>query len=295
MDGPSLTCGKLALTLAPGVGGSIARFDWRDGNRVVPILRGTDRADATVLDMASFPLVPYVNRIRGGRFTFRGREVRIAPNMAGDISPLHGQGWLEPMAGRRGGCASRPTLSFRHEPGEWPWAIRGDPALRARRKRFDAVADLPERRRTNRCRAASASIPISTAAGETRLDTQVTHAWTIDEHVLPIERVPATGRFDLSDRPVCGQGLDHGFGGWNGTARMTDPGWPFALEMSFSRRGLLPALFAGQRRHLRRRAGDARQRRAQCAGGRIGRSLGMRVLEPGEAMRLDMRIDVEAG
>ena len=52
---------------------------------------------------ASFPLVPYVNRIRGGRFTFRGREVRLAPNMAGDPSPLHGQGWLSPWQVERAG------------------------------------------------------------------------------------------------------------------------------------------------------------------------------------------------
>jgi aldose 1-epimerase len=30
-----------------------------------------------VLDASCFPLVPYVNRIRGGRFTFRGREVML--------------------------------------------------------------------------------------------------------------------------------------------------------------------------------------------------------------------------
>ena len=68
--------------------------------------RGRYCANATVrsenvLDAASFPLVPYVNRIRGGRFTFRGREVRLAPNMAGDPSPLHGQGWLNPVARSR--------------------------------------------------------------------------------------------------------------------------------------------------------------------------------------------------
>ena len=52
----------------------------------------------------------------------------------------------------------------------------------------------------------------------------MTHAWTIDEHVLPVEKVAATGRFDLADRLVCGQDLDHGFGGWGGAARLTDPG-----------------------------------------------------------------------
>ena len=35
----------------------------------------------------------------------------------------------------------------------------------------------------------------------------------------PVDAVPATGRFDLRRRRICGQDLDHGFGGWSGTAR----------------------------------------------------------------------------
>ena len=62
--------------------------------RVRPILRECHTVRENVLDASSFPLVPYVNRIRGGAFTFRDREVRLAPNMDGDPSPLHGQGWL---------------------------------------------------------------------------------------------------------------------------------------------------------------------------------------------------------
>ena len=66
----------------------------------------------------------------------------------------------------------------------------------------------------------------------TRIDTAVASVWTIDENVLPVERVPATARFDLTDRLVCGQHLDQGFGGWGGLARITDPGWPFAIRLS---------------------------------------------------------------
>ena len=91
-----LVSGRLELVLAPGTGGSIARLDWVDGERRTPVLRRGDPASGDVLSMASFPLVPYVNRIRGGRFSFRGREVVLQPNMAGDPSPLHGQGWLAP-------------------------------------------------------------------------------------------------------------------------------------------------------------------------------------------------------
>ena len=42
----------------------------------------------------------------------------------------------------------------------------------------------------------------------------------------PVEKIAATGRFDLSDRPVCGQGLDHGFGGWSGRTTLSDPAFP---------------------------------------------------------------------
>ena len=66
----------------------------------------------------------------------------------------------------------------------------------------------------------------------TRLDTGVESVWTIDEQVLPVAQVPAVGRYDLRDRLVCGQDLDHGFGGWSGRAVITDPALPFRIEMS---------------------------------------------------------------
>src|SRR6476661_986363 len=113
----ALTAGKLNLRLSPSVGGSICGFEWEGGR---PILRKCHSAPEKVLDAACFPLVPYVNRIRGGRFSFRGREVRLEPNMPGDPSPLHGQGWLNPWIVTARDAQSA-TLSFTHSAGEWPW------------------------------------------------------------------------------------------------------------------------------------------------------------------------------
>src|SRR5690348_17327879 len=90
----SLSAGTLRLVLSPAVGGAISAFERVEGGDAQPILRSCPRPLEQVLDASSFPLIPYVNRIRGGSFEFRGREVRIAPNMKGDPSPLHGQGWL---------------------------------------------------------------------------------------------------------------------------------------------------------------------------------------------------------
>src|SRR5215213_4495818 len=198
-----LVAGPLRLELNPSIGGSIAAFEWVGGGAQRGILRECNNPQEKVLDSASFPLVPYVNRIRGGRFAFRGRDVRLAPNMAGDASPLHGQGWLG--AWRVDDAAENSAaLSFRHEAGEWPWAYdaRQEFALDERGLSIGLT-----------CRNASAE-PMPCGLGqhpyfpcgpETRIDTRVTHAWTIDEHVLPVDKVPAQGRFDLKDRLVCGQ------------------------------------------------------------------------------------------
>ena len=66
----------------------------------------------------------------------------------------------------------------------------------------------------------------------TRLRTHGDPAWTIDADVLPVERVPATGRYDLADRLVCGQALDNGFEGWGGETQIVWPDRDLAVTMS---------------------------------------------------------------
>ena len=114
-----LSTGQLRLELSPSVGGAIANFEWIGGDAPRPILRKCNNRLENVLDAASFPLVPYVNRIRDGHFEFRGRLVELAPNMPGDPSPLHGQGWFGPWEVEHS-SDTKATLSFRHSAGEWP-------------------------------------------------------------------------------------------------------------------------------------------------------------------------------
>src|SRR5687767_7337432 len=121
----TLSSGVLELSISPSIGGSISWLEWGEGERRAAVLRKCNSCPENVLDAASFPLVPYVNRIRGGRFTFRGREVTLAPNMAGDPSPLHGQGWLAPWR-VDSADASAAVLSFDHPAGEWPWTYRAE-------------------------------------------------------------------------------------------------------------------------------------------------------------------------
>ena len=286
-----LSAGPLRLELSPSIGGRISSFEWLDGERSAPVLRKCNNCPENVLDAASFPLVPYVNRIRGGAFAFRGREVRLKPNMAGDPSPLHGQGWLSPWRIER---ASRrdALLAFEHEPGEWPWAYRAEQAF-ALDERGLSLSLTCRNRSDEPMPCGLGQHPFFHCSPETMLDTAVTHAWTIDQHVLPVDKVPATGRFDLRRRQVCGQGLDHGFAGWGGSARMTDPAWPFAIEMS-SRTARFFQLYSPPDGGIFVAEPVTHANAALNAPEEQWRGLGMRVLEPGETMTLDMRIEVVA-
>ena len=286
-----LAAGPLRLTLSPSVGGAIAAFDFDADASAVRILRKCNSFEENVLGMGNFPLVPFVNRIRGGCFAFRERKIALKPNMPGDPSPLHGQGWLNPWS-VESASSDRAVLSFVHRAGEWPWDYEA---------RQEFALDEQGLSLGLTCRNLSDE-PMPCGLGQhpyfecgpaTRIDTEVGHAWTIDEDVLPVEKVPATGRFNLADRHVCGQGLDHGFGGWSGRARMTDPGWPFDLELSSPNAGFFQ-LYSPAQGGIFVAEPVSHANAALNAPEEAWAELGMRVLEPGVEMRLDMRLGVSA-
>ena len=285
----TLSSGKLWIELSPLIGGSISAFEWRDAHASKAILRECHRPLEKVLDAACFPLVPYVNRIRGGCFEFHGRQVRLAPNMTGDPSPLHGQGWLGEWVVEQAD-EERAVLSFAHDAGEWPWRYEA-------RQQFALEEHGLEV--TLACRNTSeepmpcglGQHPYFPCGPQARIDTEVAAAWTIDEKVLPVERVPAEGRYDLCDRFVCGQDLDNGFGGWDGEARMSDPGWPYGLRLS-SPDARFFQLYSPVQGGIFVAEPVTHANAALNAPEADWPELGMQVLEPGEEMSLTMRLDV---
>lgn len=287
----TLTAGPLSLALSPSVGGSISAFDFHGRGQAKRILRKCNSSSENVLEMGSFPLVPYVNRIRNGNFSFRGRNVAIAPNMAGDPSPLHGQGWLNAWtveSTSEGGA----VLGFFHAAGEWPWDYEARQEF-ALDETGLSLALTCSNRSSEPMPCGLGQHPYFECGAETRIETRVTHVWTIDAQVLPVEKLPAEGRFDLGRRPVCGQHLDHGFGGWDGRTRLSDPAWPFELELSSPNAGFFQ-LYSPAQGGIFVAEPVSHANAALNASEEEWPELGMRVLEPGEEMRLDMRLEVRA-
>ncbi len=286
----TLSSDILELRLSPSIGGAISAFTWKDGGGGRAILRESHTPLQKVLDASCFPLVPFVNRIRGGCFTFRGRQVRLSPNMAGDPSPLHGQGWTSPWQIESRGNAEA-VLTYEHRPGEWPWKYLAT-------QRFRLEENALHLRLA--CRNASDEPmpcglgfhPYFPCGAGTRIRTEVEAVWAVDENVLPVAKMPAEGRYSIGDNPVCGRSLDNGYGGWSGRTILSDPDWPFEIELSSPQARYFQlyspetgSIFVAEPvTHANAALNEPEEDWAQ---------LGIEILEVGEELTLDARIAVE--
>jgi aldose 1-epimerase len=290
-DAPlTLRCGSLQLELSPSIGGAISNFTWiADGVRT-PILRKSHTPLENVLDAASFPLVPFVNRIRGGCFAFRGRQVRLSPNMKGDPSPLHGHGWLNPWR-TEFASEAEAVVTFDHLPGEWPWSYQARQQLRLDGDSLHLeLACLNTSDEPMPC--GLGFHPYFDCGPETRIQTAVQQVWTVDENVLPVARMPPSGRYEIADNPVCGRGLDNGYGGWSGRTLLTDAGWPFEIELT-SPDAVYFQLYSPAAGGIFVAEPVTHANAALNAPEPDWASLGIQLLEPGEAMNLRIRLEVQ--
>ena len=125
-DMVTLRSGKTGVQLCPEIGGSIVRFWSRLNGGTMEWLRPVsdgDLARGDPLAMACFSLVPYSNRIRGGRFRFAGREIVLPLNFGDHPHSIHGHGWQAPWAVAEH-SDDTAVLEFHHAAGSWPFPYR---------------------------------------------------------------------------------------------------------------------------------------------------------------------------
>ena len=211
------------------------------------------------------------------------------PNLAGDPNPLHGQGWLSPWAVERQDEADA-DLRFHHRPGEWHWAyearqrIRLDSTGLAIRLGCRNLSDEP-------MPCGLGLHPYYPCTAETELDTIVADVWTVDEDILPVERRPADGRYDMKRRRICGQQLDNGYSGWSGMADIRTEGAPFSVRLSSPDAGYFQVYSPPQGGYFVAEP-VTHANAALNEPEELWPSLGLKVLQPGEEFVLDARIDL---
>jgi aldose 1-epimerase len=108
--------GALSCLIAPALGGSVLRL--ADGDN--DLLRPTEAGATDPLLTASFPLVPFANRVRSGRFSFEGAQVALPADPVAPPHALHGFGWRRPWTVDEQ-AADFAVLRHDHDGADWPW------------------------------------------------------------------------------------------------------------------------------------------------------------------------------
>ncbi|QUP52862.1 aldose 1-epimerase [Ralstonia syzygii] len=215
--------GVLRADVLPGAGGGLLRFDaWRDGGPV-PVFR-PGRLDDALREpnaLACYPLVPWSNRIGGGRFTFDGRVIDVPRTRDDEPYPLHGHGWRmpwQPVAGS--GHAIELAARVEH----------ARPFRCLARLRYTLAANTLRMTLTVRNEGEPLPFglgvhPFFPRTADVRLHAPATGMWHAAPDHLPtmMEAPPSGADFGAARRLEAGAGINHSFEGWNGHAEIV---WP---------------------------------------------------------------------
>lgn len=267
------------MTLRPQVGGAIGRLD-HDG---AAVLRPMADDQDDVLLSASYPLVPYANRIAHGRFEANDQAHQLPLNFGDHPHSLHGVGW-QSVWELSGSAGDRAVLNHRHEGGGgWPWRYSARQSFLLSGQGLDAMLEV-----TNDDGEPMPSglgfHPYFFCRSATRLQFGAAGVWQADGTMLPTVRAGAGSFGDWSaGKTVLGDRLiDNAYDGWSGTA-VIDHGQGQAYRLSAVGASWL---------HLYRPPGDPGFFCAEPVShgpDAINRG-GMPLLAPGETQRLEMRI-----
>jgi aldose 1-epimerase len=222
-----LRAGDLRLQLRPDLGGCIAGL-WLGE---LPVLRSVDGAALTnVRDSASYPLLPYSNRLGYRRFHWLGKEHTVQPNFPDTPHALHGLGWQRAWE-VAAASDSEAELVLRHAPdADWPFAFEA-------RQRFMLS---PGELRLELLLRNDAPHPAPVGLGwhpyfpkreRSRLHAELKERWEADPTKLPTRRVAQPG----IDADVAHLDFDHCFEGWVGAARIRDEKLALKLTSSLDR------------------------------------------------------------
>ncbi len=204
----------LCCELQPALGGCIAGLWWR----AVPVLQSTPaHALQSVRQAASYPLLPYSNRMSAGVLQWQGQAYPLAKNWVGAPHSIHGVGW-ERTWSVLAHTSHTATLGYQHGgDASWPFAFDATQTFQLGPQGLAMTMTI-----TNR---ASHDAPaglgwhpyfVKRPGAHIHFDAQA--RWEMGPDQLPTERLASTGlQTDVTDLLV-----DHCFDVWSGNALLRD-------------------------------------------------------------------------
>ncbi|WP_137157816.1 aldose 1-epimerase [Rhizobium sp. FKL33] len=253
---------------------------WFDGLEIMPAVGGVKG------DLSCFPLVPFGNRVEFNQFERLGKTYRFTPNSS-DPLYLHGDGWLGTWEVREME-GDRITLSLRRPPGDGtPYAYSAEQTLSVSGARLSLSLSV-QNEGDEALPFGLGQHPFFLRTPQVRVEAQVSGYWTERAEHLPDARTALPHDLDLPAGTVLpDRFINNAFDGWDGVGRilwselgvsaiMTAPNHPVAM---FYAPGAEAGFFCWEpMTHLPN-------------GHHQPEFGGLRLLEPGEAMRSTVTID----
>jgi aldose 1-epimerase len=209
------------------MGGALAAFRHRSPTGLVDLLRPASEHAVflnNALDSASYPLVPYSNRIANGVLTFKGKQRKARPSFPPHPHKLHGHGYLSEWKAEQADATSA-LLSFEYSGDDFPSSYRSE-------QRFSLRADALSVEMTVR-NTGSETMPAGLGfhpffpkTPDMRLEAPLQGVWLMAAHDgIPTDHVPVPQEWDFTTLlEVGGVVLDHCFTGWSTRRAVVE--WP---------------------------------------------------------------------
>jgi aldose 1-epimerase len=231
----TLQSGAQRLQLLPGLGGSVAAWDWHTENGWSPLFRPWDGASEDRYSFACFPLVPWSNRITQGGFEQDGVFHPIRANRSDDPFPIHGDGWLQAwqVADRSDRSIQLSLQSRRFDGNPYEYASTQSFTLLPDGLEIDLIV-------THRGRQ-----PLPYGLGlhpyfvrneHTRLLSKATGVWLSGKDPIPTVHTtsfPPTWDYN-TPAPLEGPLIDNCFTGWDGRSVIDYPDCGLSVTMTMA-------------------------------------------------------------
>ena len=220
----TLESGRLRLALLPELGASIASF--HDGD--FQVFRETPADAIAARDgraFSCFPLIPYSNRIRHGRFTFAGKAYALKHDEEDPRHAMHGTARFHPWRLVAHNASSATCeFSFPGHNDEWPFPYHAWQVFSLAHDRLVIEIGI----RNTHTDAAPAGLglhPYFLRHGGVTLQFNAGYVWEKDSEDIPVRSIPDAGKFDfVSGHAISASDpIDHAYGGWDQRAMLA---WP---------------------------------------------------------------------
>ncbi len=270
------------LSLRPDLGGCIesALFAGQ------PVLRSSQPGSLQqVRQCASYPLIPFSNRIAHAQLQWNGTSHPLVKNFEGEAHSIHGIGWQrewQVLEQSDDFC----MLSLEHDgKGAWPFAFDASQTFRLHGNALELTMSI-----TNQSpHAAPVGLgwhPYFVKTPSSQLQFEANSMWEMASDKLPTVQKPHSGL----DQPIAALDVDHCFSGWSGKATLKDAKRRCIIESNVQHL----VVFTTPEKDFIAIEPVSHANNAMNAGNeKESQSRGVRILQSGQSWQISMSISVE--